>query len=93
MKPVSTTTNLRDENKQYNSSDGKLKPVIRVSFRSLDSKPQRTYENCADSWFTMHIKLASLKGKGKGKAIPLQARTGPEGSRRMRIPDFKTVST
>jgi len=29
----------------------------------------------------------------KGKAIPLQAWTGPEGSRRLRLPDFKTVST
>jgi hypothetical protein len=29
--------------------------------------------------------------KGKGKAIPLQAWTGPEGSRRMRFPDFKTI--
>jgi hypothetical protein len=28
--------------------------------------------------------------KGKGKAIPLQAWTGPEGSRR---PDFKTIGT
>ena len=27
------------------------------------------------------------------KAIPLQAWTGPEGSRRLRFPDFKTVST
>ena len=33
------------------------------------------------------------KGKGKGKAIPLQAGTGPEGSRRLRLPDFKTVGT
>jgi hypothetical protein len=31
--------------------------------------------------------------KVKGKAIPLQAWTGPEGSRRLRIPDFKTIST
>jgi hypothetical protein len=30
---------------------------------------------------------------GKGKAIPLQAWTGPEGSRRMRLPDFKTFGT
>jgi len=28
----------------------------------------------------------------KVKAIPLQAWTGPEGSRRMRLPDFKTIS-
>jgi hypothetical protein len=26
----------------------------------------------------------------KGKAIPLQVWTGPEGSRRSRLPDFKT---
>jgi hypothetical protein len=29
----------------------------------------------------------------KGKAIPLQAWTGPEGSRRLRLPDFKTFGT
>ena len=34
-----------------------------------------------------------LNGKGKGKAIPLQAWTGPEGSRRLRLPDFKTIGT
>jgi hypothetical protein len=31
--------------------------------------------------------------KGKGKAIPLQAWTGPEGSRKLRLPDFKIIST
>jgi len=31
--------------------------------------------------------------KGKGKAIPLQAWTGPEGSKKLRLPDFKTVGT
>jgi len=31
--------------------------------------------------------------KVKGKAIPLQAWTGPEGSRRLRLPDFKTIGT
>ena len=29
----------------------------------------------------------------KGKAIPLQAWTGPEGSRRLRLPDFKIIGT
>jgi hypothetical protein len=28
-----------------------------------------------------------------GKAIPVQAWTGPEGSRRLRLPDFKKMST
>jgi hypothetical protein len=27
------------------------------------------------------------------KAIPLQAWTGPEGSKRFRLPDFKTIDT
>ena len=28
-----------------------------------------------------------------GKATPLQAWTGPEGSSRLRLPDFKTIGT
>jgi len=36
----------------------------------------------------MHAQLI-----GKGKAILLQACTGPGGSRRMRLPDFKTIGT
>jgi hypothetical protein len=35
----------------------------------------------------------AYKDKGKGKSIPLQPWTGPEGSRRFRLPDFKTIST
>ena len=31
--------------------------------------------------------------KGKGKAIPIQTWTGPEGSRRLRPPDCKTFDT
>ena len=30
--------------------------------------------------------------KGKGKAVPLQAWTGPEGSRKLRLPDFVTAA-
>ena len=30
--------------------------------------------------------------KGKGKAVPLQARSGPEGSRKLRFPDFTTTA-
>jgi hypothetical protein len=31
----------------------------------------------------------AMKVKGKGKAIPLQAWTGPEGSRSLRLPRFQ----
>jgi len=39
------------------------------------------------------IDMQSLSSAIKGKAIPLQAWTGPEGSRRLRLPDFKTFGT
>jgi len=32
-------------------------------------------------------------GVVKGKAVPLQAWTDPEGSRRLRLPAFKTIGT
>jgi len=37
--------------------------------------------------------VSVLGKKKKGKGIPLQACTGPEGSRRLRLPDFKTIDT
>jgi uncharacterized Fe-S cluster-containing MiaB family protein len=40
--------------------------------------------------YYMYIQVWS---KGKGKAIPLQAWTGPKGFRWLRFPDFKTVGT
>ena len=31
-------------------------------------------------------------GKGKGKSVPLQARRGPEGSKKLTFPDFVTTA-
>jgi hypothetical protein len=39
-----------------------------------------------------HVSYRALLSQ-YGKAIPLQAWTGPEGSRRVRLSDFKTIST
>jgi len=35
---------------------------------------------------------ANVIGKGKGKAVPLQAWSGAEGSRNLRFPDFVTTA-
>jgi len=37
--------------------------------------------------------LPSAAVKGKGKAIPLQSWTCPEGSRRLMLQDFQTIGT
>jgi hypothetical protein len=37
--------------------------------------------------------LNVVGSKGKGKAIPFQALTGLEGSRKLRLPDFMTIGT
>jgi hypothetical protein len=34
----------------------------------------------------------NLYYKGKGTAVPLQAWSGPEGSRKLRFPDFMTTA-
>jgi hypothetical protein len=38
-----------------------------------------------------HIVTLHIHFSLKGKAIPIQAWTGPEGSRRLTFPDFKTI--
>jgi hypothetical protein len=51
-----------------------------------------SYINIVFYKIILHI-YSLHKGKGKGKAIPLQAWTGSEGSRRMGLPDLKTIGT
>jgi len=43
--------------------------------------------------YRLTILKYNLVSKVKGKAIPLQAWTCPEGSRRLTLPDFKTIGT
>jgi len=38
------------------------------------------------------VKLRAPQNKAKGKAGPLQASSGPEGSRKLRFPDFMTTA-
>jgi len=41
---------------------------------------------------TISLEFPSIQ-LGKGNTIPLQIWTGPQGSRRLRLPDFKTFGT
>ena len=57
----------------------------------------------ASGWIFINLKCVSapqtcigfyavIKVKGIGKSVPLQAWTGPEGSRKFRLPDFVTTA-
>jgi len=64
-------------------------------FRTLDNSTGLPTQICG--LYTCH-EVASLSSriflvKDKDKAIPLQAWTGPEDSRNLRLPDFKTIGT
>jgi len=37
------------------------------------------------------VQTSACKERGKGKAVPLQASTGPQSSRRLRLPEFKKI--
>jgi hypothetical protein len=53
-----------------------------------------TSVHCTDlSIFHMTLISVHRTVKVQSKAIPLQAWTGPEGFRRLRLPDFKTIGT
>jgi len=43
--------------------------------------------------FLFRKKALKIHLQVKSKAVPLQAWTGPEGSRKLRFPDFKTIGT
>jgi len=39
-----------------------------------------------------HVTVLNTVGNCKGKSVPLQAWSGPEGSRKLRFPDFMTTA-
>jgi len=63
----------------------KANVILSLSVRFAYS-PTRLYRH-------RFIRLLAYNVTYHVQAIPLQAWTGPEGSRRMRLPDFKTIGT
>jgi len=59
--------------------------VLYCSFLAL------RYVKTLDTTITKTRSNAQFYNYVKGKAIPLQTWTGPEGSSRLRHPDFKTI--
>jgi hypothetical protein len=42
-------------------------------------------------WESIRLHDPMYRDDGKGKAVPFQAWSGPEGSRKLRFPDFMTT--
>ena len=51
-----------------------------------------TAEEVARSTMFETSKIANTTRNNGGKAVPLQAWSGPEGSRKLRFPDFMTTA-
>ena len=56
------------------------------------SDGNRNYRHYNVSYCAFHAAFVTLRGGKKCKAIPLQAWSGPEGSRKLRFPDFMTTA-
>jgi len=84
---ICTTPN--NQKRQQSMPQVGFEPTIQASGRpQIPRLPPRG--DCYQEFlFIVKCKI----GKGKGKAIPLQAWTGLEGSRTLRLPDFKTIGT
>jgi len=57
------------------------------------SATQRLFESYPDNTLQRYERQTRLKSVRKVKQIPLQAWTVPEGSRRLKLTDFKTIGT
>jgi hypothetical protein len=47
---------------------------------------------CVCMYICMYVYVVCICKKGKGKAVPLQASSGPEGSRKLRFSDYMTTA-
>ena len=56
---------------------------------SANCSPYTYRRKC--KWRKNVSRCFEVKGKGKGKVVPSQARCGPERSRRFRLPDFHDI--
>jgi hypothetical protein len=76
-------------------------PAVARLVEALRCKPRRSrvrflmvsVEFVTDIILPTALLIQPLTEMSKGKAIPLRPLTGPEGSRRLRLPDFKTIGT
>jgi len=60
---------------------------VQKTMSTIPNRPQWLWAFCQFSVRTFRVEV-----KGKGKAVSLQAWSGPEGFRNLRFPDFMTTA-
>jgi len=86
---------IEDRNVFTNKKQRKGKINLKYNlhkYKCVKKRGEENYENPYEI-FSCKIKKQAYCSHVKGKAIPLQAWTGPEGSRRVMLPDLKTFGT
>jgi hypothetical protein len=63
-------------------------PLIKSFIEKSSNRKLYVHYHWVSEKCDIHVKV-----KAKGKAIPLQALTDPGDSRKLRLPDFKTIDT
>ena len=61
----------------------------------MSERVERDKERERENFFIMFyyaLMYTRCKGKGKGKSVPLQVWSGPEGDKKLRFPDYMTTA-
>jgi hypothetical protein len=72
-----------------------LHSTVTLPFRSADhflSNGTKLQHKCESQYIFPGEGPCMHQLKGKGKAVPLQAWSGPQGSKKLRSPDFMTTA-
>ena len=68
-------------------------PVLLWTNAVQPADQNNTITDRGTEWLTYWLPVYWMReGKGKDEAVPLQAWSGPEGSRKLRFPDFMTTA-
>jgi len=64
-----------------------------TSFASVNKDAEANVDRTSLQTRNFTVEMSTRVYIGKGKAVPLQAWSGPEGSRKLSIPDFHDNGT
>ena len=90
---MSTCSESNGRYKYQNQPDTKVYNHISTTRQTNSNNQSTTYTKPTKQNYTNPMSRTHLiRQDGKGKAVPLQAWSGPEGSRKLKFPDYMTTA-